>query len=113
MSEADGSGLCMPIIKYLLILGHVMRVSFLNVNHFAHLNREMVKEEFDVALKRDVIAIKSQRVPLHLVHVFSNVAPGNPPFNLHPEKKYKGCPVKFTLFFSGWQKHLRFSRVPT
>ena len=77
MSEADGSGLCMPIIKYLLILGHVMRVSFLNVNHFAHLNREMVKEEFDVALKRDVIAIKSQRVPLHLVHVFSNVAPGN------------------------------------
>ena len=54
-----------------------MRVSFLNVNHFAHLNREMVKEEFDVALKRDVIAIKSQRVPLHLVHVFSNVAPGN------------------------------------
>ena len=37
----------------------------------------MVKEEFDVALKRDVIAIKSQRVPLHLVHVFSNVAPGN------------------------------------
>ena len=54
-----------------------MRVSFLNVNHFAHLNREMVKEEFDVALKRDVIAIKSQRVPLHLVHVFSNVTPGN------------------------------------
>lgn len=57
-------------------MGHVMRVSFLNVNHFAHLNREMVKEEFDVALKRDVISIKSQRVPLHLVHVFSNVAPG-------------------------------------
>ena len=54
-----------------------MRVSFLNVNHFVHLNREMVKEEFDVALKRDVISIKSQRVPLHLVHVFSNVTPGN------------------------------------
>ena len=77
ISEANGPVLCIPIIKYLLILGHVMRVSFLNVNHFAHLNREMVKEEFDVALKRDVISIKSQRVPLHLVHVFSNVAPGN------------------------------------
>ena len=68
------------IVKWtfsIIFLGHVMRVSFLNVNHFAHLNREMVKEEFDVALKRDVIAIKSQRVPLHLVHVFSNVTPGN------------------------------------
>ena len=53
-----------------------MRVSFLNVDHFAHLSRETVKEEFDVALKRNVIAVKSQRVPLHLVHVFSNVIPG-------------------------------------
>ena len=53
-----------------------MRVPFLNVDHFAHLNRETVKEEFDVALKRNVIAVKSQRVPLHLVHVFSNVIPG-------------------------------------
>ena len=33
--------------------------------------------EINWPLKRDVIAIKSQRVPLHLVHVFSNVTPGN------------------------------------
>ena len=56
--------------------GHVMRVPFLNVDHFAHRSRDTVKEEFDVALKRNVIAVKSQRVPLHLVHVFSNVIPG-------------------------------------
>ena len=33
------------------------------------------------------------------------------PFNLHPEKWFEGYPVKSTLFFSGWQKHLRFSRA--
>ena len=32
------------LIKYLLILGHVIRVSFLNVNHFAHPNREILLE---------------------------------------------------------------------
>ena len=32
----------------------------------------------------------------------------NPPFNLHPWRVY---PVKFSLFFSRRQKHMRFSRV--
>ena len=35
------------LIKYLLILGHVMWVSFLNVNHFAHLNRKNLIREAD------------------------------------------------------------------
>ena len=35
------------------------------------------------------------------------------PFNLHPGKWFEGYSVKSTLFFSGWQKHLRFSRVAT
>ena len=30
------------------------------------------------------------------------------PLNLHPEKLVEGYLVKSTLFFSGWQKHLRF-----
>ena len=46
------------------------------MDHFAHLNKECVKQEFDVALKRCVIVVKSQRAPLHMVHVFSNVLPG-------------------------------------
>ena len=33
------------------------------------------------------------------------------PFNLHSEKWFEGYPVKSTLFFSGCQKHLRFSRA--
>ena len=33
------------------------------------------------------------------------------PFNLHPWKWFEGYPVKSTLFFLGWQKHLRFSRA--
>ena len=37
----------------------------------------------------------------------------NPLFNLHPWKWFEGYPVKSTPFFSGWQKHLRFSRVTT
>ena len=36
-----------------------------------------------------------------------------PPFNLHPWKSFEGYRVKSALFFSGWQKHLRFSRVAT
>ena len=48
------------------------------MDHFAHLNKDQggVKQEFDVALKRCVISVKSQRTPLHMVHVFSNVTPG-------------------------------------
>ena len=62
----------------MFIAGKVTRVSFLNVDHFAHLNKDQggVKQEFDVALKRCVISVKSQRTPLHMVHVFSNVTPG-------------------------------------
>ena len=33
------------------------------------------------------------------------------PFNLHPKKWFEGYPVKSTLFISGRQKHLRFSRA--
>ena len=33
------------------------------------------------------------------------------PFNLYPEMWFEVYPVKFTLFFLGWQKHLRFFRV--
>ena len=36
-----------------------------------------------------------------------------PPFSLHPWKWFEGYPVKSALFFSRWQKHLRFSRVAT
>ena len=36
-----------------------------------------------------------------------------PPFNLHPWKWFEGYLVKSALFFSGWQKQLRFSRVAT
>ena len=32
-------------------------------------------------------------------------------FNLHPEKWFDGYHINSTLFFSGWQKHLRFSRA--
>ena len=56
-----------------------MRVPFLEVDHFAHLkqgNGESVKQEFDVTLKRYVVVIRSQRTPLHMVHVFTNVIPG-------------------------------------
>ena len=70
-----------PLYNYKYLLppaGNVTRVSFLNVDHFAHLNKDQggVKQEFDVALKRCVISVKSQRTPLHMVHVFSNVMPG-------------------------------------
>ena len=34
-------------------------------------------------------------------------------FNLHPWKWFEECPVESTLSFSGWQKHLSFSRVAT
>ena len=37
----------------------------------------------------------------------------SPPINLHPWKWFEGYPVKSALFFPGWQKHLRSSRVAT
>ena len=73
--------------------GHVTRVSFLNVDHFAYLhqnNGTSIKEELDVALRRKVIVVKSQRVNLHMLHVFSSVMPGTYTIQLRirlPESK--------------------------
>ena len=54
----------------------VLRVPFLDVDHFAHRHRESVREEYDVSLKRNVMVLKSQRIPVHMVHVFKHVVPG-------------------------------------
>ena len=50
---------------------------FNEVNHFAHLDKDhLVKKEWDVSLKRNVLVIQQTRTPIHLVHVFKDIRPG-------------------------------------
>ena len=59
------------------LTGKVQRLPFNEVNHFAHLDKDhLVKKEWDVSLKRNVLVIQQTRTPIHLVHVFKDVRPG-------------------------------------
>ena len=59
------------------LTGKVQRLPFNEVNHFAHLDKDhLVKKEWDVSLKRNVLVIQQTRTPIHLVHVFKDIRPG-------------------------------------
>ena len=63
--------------------------------------------KYDICSSEGISSIMVKRYPL------SKNQSDNHPFNLHPEKWFAGYPVKSTLFFSEWQKHLIFARVAT
>ncbi len=57
--------------------GLVVRVPFLEVDHFAHKNKNnLIGIERDVQLRREMLIVRSREAKIHMVHTFDHVPPG-------------------------------------